>query len=127
MKSIVFSAFIIVLVALFGCIAAKTVVTEKVKTEPQINSTALCTVCEIFAKLAELYVKEEHLNATEIIAKLDGLCADLPSILQKECDLFVSTYLEQLVDNIVAGVPADVVCENPLKICSSSLQRISKN
>jgi len=76
-----------------------------------------CAVCEIIVQVAENSV-ENNATISEIQAKLDVVCGDLPSPYNGECTLLVNAYLPQIVAWLEANEPPETVCAQ-LSLCSS--------
>ena len=55
----------------------------------------------------------------EIREGLDRVCEMLPRTVSRECQEFVNTFLEEIIDMVVSGMTADQVCIT-LGLCSGS-------
>jgi saposin len=76
-----------------------------------------CAICELVVQVVESYVAN---NATDqqIEAKLDALCAKLPSPYSGQCALIVNSYLPQIISYIQNNESPATVCAQ-LSLCSS--------
>ena len=76
-----------------------------------------CTVCSLVVQVAETYLANNS-TQTQIEAKLDALCGDLPSPYNGECVLIVNAYLPQIITWLENNEPPATLCAQ-LSLCSS--------
>jgi len=96
---------------------ASTPMLELQELEPE-NDTE-CSLCKTIASAAELFIKVDKLNETQVMDALKAMCAAMPSKLQPECKLFVDTFGKKIVEMIFAGDTPDEICVT-LKFCPKS-------
>jgi hypothetical protein len=91
------------------------------KSSPQVAKREIeqspCAVCQLVVSVAESYLAN-NATAAQIQAKLDGLCADLPSTYSGQCTLMVNAYLPQIIAWLQNKEPAATLCAQ-LSLCSS--------
>ena len=59
---------------------------------------------------------EDKTNEKEIEEALESLCSFLPSSMRKQCDTFVETYTNLIIDLLTKDVSPEMVCSN-LGLC----------
>jgi saposin len=62
---------------------------------------------------------EDKTNKDEIKASLEKLCSLLPSSVESQCDTFVETYTDLIIDMLTKDVSPEMICTN-LGLCKSS-------
>jgi saposin len=98
------------------CPTAKAPKQVKKPAKREVEQTP-CAVCEMIVQVVETYV-DNNATLSQIEAKLDGLCGDLPSPYNGECTLIVNSYLPQIVAWLQNDEPPATVCAQ-LSLCSS--------
>ena len=83
---------------------------------PVTDST--CVLCEYVITTLDSML-EDKTNKDEIKASLEKLCSLLPSSVEKQCDTFVSTYTDLIIDMLTKDVSPEMICTN-LGLCKSS-------
>lgn len=86
--------------------------------EDNVNEKPGCPLCLLAVEQLETIVKG---NKTEesVKAALKSLCTHLPKSLVPECDNFVDTYSEQLVEMLIADFTPQEVCVY-IKLCNTN-------
>lgn len=74
-----------------------------------------CTVCELIMKEVASLV-DANSTKQEIIDALDKACTILPSSLNGDCNQFVKKYGSEIIDLILSGTAAKLVC-SALGLC----------
>jgi len=76
-----------------------------------------CSICQLVVSYVEAYVQQNN-TETEIIQKLEALCANIP-LFGPECDSVVSSYTPQIIKWVINKEPPAVFCLS-VGICTSS-------
>ena len=95
---------------------AETPPTTSPAPAPVADST--CVLCEYVITTLDSML-EDKTNKDEIKASLEKLCSLLPSSVEKQCDTFVSTYTDLIIDMLTKDVSPEMICTN-LGLCKSS-------
>merc|ERR1712156_1324610 len=85
---------------------------SKVDSEVDDNTCVLCKY--VISTLDGLL--EHKTNEKEIEEALESLCSFLPSTMMKQCDSFVDTYTNLIIDLLTKDVSPEMVCGN-LGLC----------
>ena len=75
-----------------------------------------CVLCKYVISTLDGML-EDKTNEKEIEEALESLCSFLPSSLRKQCDTFVETYTNLIIDLLTKDVSPEMVCSN-LGLCS---------
>ncbi|KAJ8962207.1 hypothetical protein NQ318_018176, partial [Aromia moschata] len=90
--------------------------TRDVEIFMQAKSDSKCPLCLYAVTELEQMVKNKNTEAN-IISALNKLCVHLPANLKEECEDFVSTYTNELVEMLIADLKPEEVCVY-LKLCT---------
>jgi len=75
-----------------------------------------CVLCKYVISTLDGML-EDKTNEKEIEEALESLCSFLPSSMRKQCDTFVETYTNLIIDLLTKDVSPEMVCSN-LGLCS---------
>jgi len=97
-------------------------VTRLVVSFLRSSDNETCSVCELVAKVAEVYV-HEHKNMTqdELLDKLNKLCTDLPSDAGKMCASVVKLMGPTIIAEVIKGAPAEEICKG-VRLCDAKIE-----
>ncbi|KAJ1528490.1 hypothetical protein ONE63_006899 [Megalurothrips usitatus] len=87
-------------------------------TDEKYDDSPGCPLCLLAVQQLETLVKDNKTEET-VKSALESLCSKLPKSLVGECDNFVDTYSQQLVDMLIADFTPQEVCVY-IKLCSAS-------
>ncbi|KAJ8939162.1 hypothetical protein NQ314_011212 [Rhamnusium bicolor] len=79
-------------------------------------NSEVCIFCEYFLHYVQQAITSPTTEAN-IKSALDKLCVHLPNNLKEECDDFVTTYTDELVELLIADLKPEEVCVY-LKLCT---------
>jgi len=91
-------------------------------TQP-LQQSPRCVLCEYVINTVDDMLGDKA-TQKEIESTLESVCAYLPSSLSKQCNTFVSTYTELIIDMLVNDVSPDMVCTN-LGLCKDAYLYLS--
>jgi len=74
-----------------------------------------CVLCKYVISTLDGML-EDKTNEKEIEEALESLCSFLPSSMRKQCDTFVETYTNLIIDLLTKDVSPEMVCSN-LGLC----------
>jgi len=77
-----------------------------------------CVLCEYIITTLDSML-EDKTNKDEIKASLEKLCSLLPSSVESQCDTFVETYTDLIIDMLTKDVSPEMICTN-LGLCKAS-------
>eukprot|EP01115_Flamella_aegyptia_P012891 TRINITY_DN659_c0_g1_i1.p1 TRINITY_DN659_c0_g1~~TRINITY_DN659_c0_g1_i1.p1 ORF type:complete len:123 (-),score=43.87 TRINITY_DN659_c0_g1_i1:39-407(-) len=78
----------------------------------------VCSGCEVAARVVELFVEFEGYNSTQIENEIQSGCNLVPAFYQ-ECIAVSELYLDEIIQEITAGVAPQQVCQG-LDLCPAS-------
>ena len=87
---------------------------DKIVAEAVKDNT--CVLCKYVISTLDGML-EDKTNEKEIEEALESLCSFLPSSMSKQCDTFVETYTDLIIDLLTKDVSPQMVCSN-LGLCS---------
>lgn len=85
------------------------------KPAPKSSPKPDCILCEYVINTVDKMLKNKD-DEAEIKETLEKVCGYLPSSLSKQCDTFVETYTEIIIDMLIQDVSPEMVCTN-LGLC----------
>jgi len=85
---------------------------------PTSGADTSCVLCEYIITTLDTMV-EDKTNKEEIKKSLEKLCSLLPSSVEKQCDTFVETYTDLIIDMLTKDVSPEMICTN-LGLCKAS-------
>ena len=88
---------------------------ENVKVDDAVKDNT-CVLCKYVISTLDGML-EDKTNEKEIKEALESLCSFLPSSMRKQCDTFVETYTDLIIDLLTKDVSPQLVCSN-LGLCS---------
>ena len=88
---------------------------DKVNTVADAVKDNTCVLCKYVISTLDGLL-EDKTNEKEIEEALESLCSFLPSSMMKQCDTFVDTYTNLIIDLLTKDVSPDMVCGN-LGLC----------
>jgi saposin len=91
---------------------------ETVKEEVGDNT---CVLCEYVVTTLDGMVTDKT-NEKEIKDALEAMCSYMPSSITKQCDNFVETYTEMIIDMLTKDVTPEMICDN-LGLCKKNMFR----
>jgi interferon gamma-inducible protein 30 len=74
-----------------------------------------CILCKYVISTLDGMLEDKS-NKKQIKAALETLCSLLPSAMEKQCDTFVETYTDLIIDLLTKDVSPEMVCSN-LGLC----------
>jgi len=80
-----------------------------------------CVLCEYVITTLDNLITDKT-NEQEIKDGLEVLCSYLPSSVTKQCDTFVETYTDMIIDMLTKDVSPEMVCTN-LGLCDKMITR----
>jgi len=80
-----------------------------------------CVLCEYVVTTLDKMVTDKA-NEQEIKDALEKLCNMLPSSISKQCDSFVETYTDLIIDLLTKDVSPEMICTN-LGLCKKDMVR----
>ena len=89
---------------------------EKVNKIADAVKDNTCVLCKYVISTLDGML-EDKTNEKEIEEALESLCSFLPSSMRKQCDTFVETYTDLIIDLLTKDVSPEMVCSN-LGLCS---------
>jgi len=75
---------------------------------PPLKDTG-CVLCEYVITTLDGML-EDKTNVAEIKAALESLCSYLPSTISKECNAFIETYTDVIIDYLTKGISPEQIC-----------------
>jgi len=81
------------------------------------NAQNACNICQNLAYYAELGIKYEGWNSTQVVAEFEIICGFLGP-LESECDVLVSSFGTPLANCLVNGQNTTTCC-SMVGLCSS--------
>lgn len=75
-----------------------------------------CVLCEYVISTIDGIIEDKS-NEEEIKSALETLCTILPSSISKQCDNFIETYTEIIIDMLTKDVTPEMICTN-LGLCA---------
>jgi len=87
------------------------------------NNDTQCNLCEFLANAAELDIRIESHNYTQVIDELERVCQDLPSRIQHECGQMIADSGDRLVELLYEGKSVHETCFS-LALCEAPAQVI---
>jgi len=87
------------------------------RQEP-LKQNPSCVLCEYVINTIDDML-DDKATQQEIEDALESVCAYLPKSLSKQCNTFVSTYTELIIDMLVKDVSPEMVCTN-LGLCKDA-------
>jgi len=85
---------------------------------PSLKADPSCVLCEYIITTLDTMV-EDKTNKDEIKKSLEKLCSLLPSSVEDQCDTFVETYTDLIIDMLTKDVSPEMICTN-LGLCKAS-------
>merc|ERR1719242_1630684 len=85
---------------------------------PASKADTTCVLCEYIITTLDTML-EDKTNKDEIKETLEKLCSVLPSSVKDQCDTFVETYTDLIIDMLTKDVSPEMICTN-LGLCKSS-------
>ena len=89
---------------------------DKVNNVADAVKDNTCVLCKYVISTLDGML-EDKTNEKEIEEALESLCSFLPSSMRKQCDTFVETYTNLIIDLLTKDVSPEMVCSN-LGLCS---------
>jgi len=93
-----------------------TITTTTALPTPKADTT--CVLCEYIITTLDTMI-EDKTNKDEIKKSLEKLCSLLPSSVEDQCDTFVETYTDLIIDMLTKDVSPEMICTN-LGLCKAS-------
>jgi len=93
-----------------------TITTTTVLPTPKADTS--CVLCEYIITTLDTMI-EDKTNKDEIKKSLEKLCSLLPSSVEDQCDTFVETYTDLIIDMLTKDVSPEMICTN-LGLCKAS-------
>jgi len=103
------------------CSALQLCVSQEPPVTPapaRIKTDSGCILCEYVITTLDSML-EDKTNEAEIKASLEKLCSLLPSSVEKQCDTFVETYTDIIIDMLTKDVSPEMICTN-LGLCKQT-------
>jgi len=100
--------------ALDLCSTTKVVSVQTVPTPLKVEDST-CVLCEYVVTTLDGML-EDKTNEAQIKAALEQLCSILPKSVESQCDNFVETYTEIIIDMLTKDVTPEMICTN-LGLC----------
>jgi len=85
-----------------------------VPTPEEVGDTG-CVLCEYVITTLDSMLEDKE-NEAQIKAALETICSILPKSIEKECDNFVETYTDIIIDMLTKDVTPEMICTN-LGLC----------
>ena len=85
---------------------------------PASKADTTCVLCEYIITTLDTML-EDKTNKDEIKETLEKLCSVLPSSVKDQCDTFVETYTDLIIDMLTKDVSPEMICTN-LGLCKSA-------
>ena len=109
--------------ALQLCSSTKTVtapapVTITPRVVQPVETDSTCVLCEYIITTLDSML-EDKTNEAQIKAAMEKLCSILPSSVEKQCDTFVETYTDLIIDMLTKDVSPEMICTN-LGLCKQT-------
>ena len=82
---------------------------------PEEMADTGCVLCEYVITTLDSML-EDKTNKAEIKSDLEKLCSLLPKSVRGQCDNFVETYTDLIIDMLTKDVSPEMVCQN-LGLC----------
>jgi len=98
-------------------------VTPELASKPQQDSETQppgCVLCEYVIDTIDKMLTDKT-NEDQIKQALEEVCSYLPSSLSKQCNTFVDTYTDIIIDMLTKDVSPEMVCTN-LGLCKETFQ-----
>jgi len=90
-----------------------------VTTSPApVKEDPSCVLCEYVITTLDSMLQDKT-NEAEIKRSLESLCSLLPSSIEKQCDTFVETYTDLIIDMLTKDVSPEMICSN-LGLCKQA-------
>ena len=99
------------------CSALQLCEEEEVTTPAPVTDSS-CVICEYVITTLDSMLEDKS-NEAQIKAALESLCSILPSSVEKQCDTFVETYTDLIIDMLTKDVSPEMICTN-LGLCKST-------
>jgi len=93
-------------------------VTTPVPVTPYPTADTSCVLCEYVITTLDSMLEDKS-NEAQIKAALESLCSILPSSVEKQCDTFVETYTDLIIDMLTKDVSPEMICTN-LGLCKKT-------
>ena len=94
---------------------------EKVNKIGDAVKDNTCVLCKYVISTLDGML-EDKTNEKEIEEALESLCSFLPSSMRKQCDTFVETYTDLIIDLLTKDVSPEMVCSN-LGLCKTLIAK----
>ncbi|XP_076060400.1 prosaposin [Oratosquilla oratoria] len=75
----------------------------------EVKDDVSCVMCEYAMTQLEEVLKDKKTEES-IRHALETLCSSLPKSIEKECDMFVDAYTEQIIDMLIQDLSPDEIC-----------------
>jgi hypothetical protein len=76
----------------------------------RMKNSVTCEACEFVAEVAEVFIKADNLNSTELLNDVEAICKYLPTDLQFECQAFVLVGAPIIIKALEAGADPQLIC-----------------
>jgi len=99
-------------------LCASTTDIQTVPTEVEVKvevEDSTCVLCEYVITTIDSML-EDKANEAQIKAALESVCSILPKSIEAQCDNFVETYTDIIIDMLTKDVTPEMVCSN-LGLC----------
>jgi len=99
-------------------LCASTTDIQTVPTEIEVKvqvEDSTCVLCEYVITTIDSML-EDKANEAQIKAALESVCSILPKSIESQCDNFVETYTDIIIDMLTKDVTPEMVCSN-LGLC----------
>jgi len=83
--------------------------------ETEVVEDSSCVLCKYFISTVDKILSDKT-NEQEIKEVLERLCSQLPSSVTQQCDTFIKTYTDLIIDLVTKDVSPALVCEE-LGLC----------
>eukprot|EP00092_Neocalanus_flemingeri_P033617 GFUD01036545.1.p1 GENE.GFUD01036545.1~~GFUD01036545.1.p1 ORF type:complete len:893 (-),score=233.50 GFUD01036545.1:245-2923(-) len=102
--------------ALDLCASTEVGSVQTVPTPVEVGDST-CILCEYVITTIDSML-EDKANEAQIKAALETVCSILPKSIEKQCDNFVVTYTDIIIDMLTKDVTPEMVCSN-LGLCKA--------
>jgi len=100
--------------ALDLCVSTEVALVQTVPTPVEVEDSS-CILCEYVITTLDSMLTDKT-NEAQIKAAMETLCSVLPKSIEAQCDNFIETYTDIIIDMLTKDVTPEMICTN-LGLC----------